>query len=98
MATSGRDDTTSRSPLYPSREPENWIRRCLEVGYNNSNSGQVSPPGNDERGTHRLVALGLGEGLKQESECVIRSFAQINGKPYPVGIQMDVSTFCYQYG
>ncbi len=45
----------------------------------------------------RLVALGLGAGLKQESEGVIRSFAQINSKPRPVGIQMDVSTFCYQY-
>jgi putative zinc finger/helix-turn-helix YgiT family protein len=45
----------------------------------------------------RLVALGLGEGLKQESEGVIRSFTQINGKPRPVGIQMDVSTFRYQY-
>jgi len=27
----------------------------------------------------------VGEGLQQESECVIRSFAQINGKPRPIG-------------
>jgi hypothetical protein len=45
----------------------------------------------------RLVALGLGEGLKEESEPVIRSFPQIKGKPHPPGIQMNTTTLSYQY-
>ncbi len=45
----------------------------------------------------RLVAVGLGEGLKEESERVIRSFPQIKGKPHPVGIQMNAATLSYQY-
>jgi putative zinc finger/helix-turn-helix YgiT family protein len=45
----------------------------------------------------RLVALGLGEGLKEESERVIRSFPQIKGEPHPVGIQMNATTLSYQY-
>jgi len=45
----------------------------------------------------RLVAVGLGEGLKEESERVIRSFPQIKGKPHPVGIQMNAVTLSYQY-
>jgi putative zinc finger/helix-turn-helix YgiT family protein len=46
----------------------------------------------------RLVALGLGQGLKKESERVIRSFPQIRGRPHPVGIQMNATTLSYQYG
>jgi putative zinc finger/helix-turn-helix YgiT family protein len=45
----------------------------------------------------RLVAVGLGEGLKEESERVIRSFPQIKGKPHAVGIQMNAATLSYQY-
>jgi DNA-binding transcriptional regulator YiaG len=45
----------------------------------------------------RLVALGLGERLKQESERVIRSFPQIKSKPHPVGIQMNATTLSYEY-
>jgi DNA-binding transcriptional regulator YiaG len=45
----------------------------------------------------RLVALGLGDGLKEQSERVIRSFPQIKGKPRPVGIQMNATTLSYQY-
>jgi hypothetical protein len=45
----------------------------------------------------RLVALGLGEGLKEENKRVIRSFPQIKGKPHPVGNQMNAAAFSYQY-
>ena len=45
----------------------------------------------------RLVALGLGEGLKEESERVIRSFPQIKAKPRPAAIQMNATTLRYQY-
>lgn len=45
----------------------------------------------------RLVALGLGEGLQEESERVIRSFPQIKGKHHPVAIQMNATTLSYQY-
>jgi putative zinc finger/helix-turn-helix YgiT family protein len=45
----------------------------------------------------RLVAVGLGEGLKRESEHVIRSFPQIKSKPHPVGILINAATLDYQY-
>ena len=55
------------------------------------------PVGDQSDRLIRLVALGLGEGLREESERVIKTFPQINGKPHPVGIQMDATTLNCQY-
>jgi putative zinc finger/helix-turn-helix YgiT family protein len=55
------------------------------------------PVGDQSDRLIRLVALGLGEGLREESERVIKTFPQINGKPHPVGIQMNATTFSFQY-
>ena len=55
------------------------------------------PVGDQSDRLIRLVALGLGEGLREDSERVIRSFPQINGKPHPVSIHMNATTFSFQY-
>jgi putative zinc finger/helix-turn-helix YgiT family protein len=45
----------------------------------------------------RVVALGLGEGLKEHLEELIRYFPHIRDEAKHVGIQMDAETLKYQY-
>jgi hypothetical protein len=46
----------------------------------------------------RLIALALGEGLKQEFRELIDHFGEIGDETRRVGIQMNAETLAYQYG